>query len=717
MAKLNHIWKSPVRWLRLALVGLASVCLSTQLHAAAPDEIITIHQLKNLTPEQSALGHPVHLTGVVLCYDSGWNQLYVCDGHETGYFNSHDFLTQPQTGQLVEIFATTAAGNSLTNAKLSVLGPGAIPDAKKLELSQLGGDWSEWIETTGQVLSAENSSGRLALLLQANSQNCLVYVLGAVPGPRDLKRFVGSNIRVRGINASKIVDGHLESATVFAPGMSEITVLASVAPKSAPVPVASIGSLLNRELGSWTNTAVHINGLIVSYQPGKSLVVKDPTGVIRAQVIQFTQIQPDERVDVWGFLQVSPTEVFLDNAYFEVAQAPAQNDSLAVAPGAAAVATNLPVLTQVSDILKLRREESAQHIPVRLQGVITYADPDWRNGFFQDKGGAVYVDMSQADVRSGQHVELTGHTSSGGFSPEILGSAITILGDTNFPTPAKVDLVDLANGRLDAHWVQMDGVIRRVDQQWGHLSLSLMTPQGRFKVIIPGFDNGATPTNLIDALVSVTGACTSELNAHRQLSGITLHAPSLEQVKILEPPAADPFSITTTPIDAVATFDPDRLAGRRVKVRGVVTLRIQAQGFIVADASGGIRVLTRQSGDVQVGDIVDVLGFPVIGDFSPYLEEASFRKTGTGLLLRRQANVRRANSFAGYERQSRGRNQGAPPPKRAALRQSATRAAGRPHHFHGASRGAESFAGSSRAAIRQPAAAHRRLFHPGRRAP
>jgi PAS domain-containing protein len=30
--------------------------------------------------------------------------------------------------------------------------------------------------------------------------------------------------------------------------------------------------------------------------------------------------------------------------------------------------------------------------------------------------------------------------------------------------------------------------------------------------------------------------------------------------------------------------------------------------------------------------VVDVLGFPVIGDFSPYLEEASFRKTGVGPL-------------------------------------------------------------------------------------
>ncbi len=298
----------------VAISVLFSLCA-----ASAADEIITVHQLKNLSREQAMQGHPLHLTGVVLCYDSGWNQVYICDGHETGYFNPHNFEIQPQTGQLVEIFGTTAADSSLTNARLSVLGPGTIPPAKRLELSQLGSDWCEWIETSGRVLSAETSSGRLALLLQADSQNCLVYVLGAAPGTNDLKRFVGSKIRVHGINASKAVDGRLESASVFVPGMNEITILDSIGAKAPPVPVASIGSLLNLEPGSWTNSPVHINGLIVSYQPGKSLVVKDPTGVIRAQVIQLTQIQPDERVDVWGFLQVSPTEVFLNNAYFEVA--------------------------------------------------------------------------------------------------------------------------------------------------------------------------------------------------------------------------------------------------------------------------------------------------------------------------------------------------------------------------------------------------------------
>jgi PAS domain S-box-containing protein len=362
------------------------------------------------------------------------------------------------------------------------------------------------------------------------------------------------------------------------------------------------------------------------------MTVKDPTGTIRARVIQLTEIRGDERVDLWGFLEAGPDETFLNEAFFEVAKPPPQNSGDAASPVLLSRVAQLPaVLTKVSDILKLRPEEAMQQLAVQLRGVITYADPEWRNGFLQDRGDAIYVDLDPSQkVQSGQWVELTGRTSPGGFAPEVLSSAIEVLGTTNLPTPAQVDLEDLANGRFDSHWVEMEGLVRRVEELSGHVSLSLMTPKGRFKAIIPGFENKPLPTNLIDSLVSIEGACTSELNVRRQLSGITLHVPSLDQIKILEPAPSDPFAIGTTRIESVATFDPDRFAGRRVKIQGVVTLRMTGQGFIVQDASGGIRVLTRQTNEVQPGDLVEAIGFPAIGAFSPYLEEANFRVLGTG---------------------------------------------------------------------------------------
>jgi PAS domain S-box-containing protein len=622
------------RWVHALWV--AGIWLSTVLRAtgqsSSTGEIVTLRQLKDLTPAQAAVGPPVHIRGVVVCYDAGWHQLYLHDERETLYFNADDFVTQPVKGDLVEITGKARGTNVLENPRLTVLGQTNLPAAHALALPDLGQDHGEWVEVAGRVLSGESSRGRLALLLNDKGQNCLMYLLGR-PATNDFKPWLNCRVQVRGINASRMTGGKLESGLLFVPGPDEIKILEPAVATPAQIPVVSIGSLLNRELGAWTNQWVHINGLVVSYQPGQFMTVKDPSGVIRARVIQLTEMRGDERVDLWGFLEAGADETILNNSYFELARPPKQDLAAESSQAPLSRVARLPsVLTQVSDILKLRPEEAAQQLAVRLRGVITYADANWRNGFLQDRGDAIYVDLDpvQKNVQSGQWVELRGRTSPGGFAPEVLSTAVQVLGMTNLPTPAHVDLEDLANGRFDSHWVEMEGLVRRVDEQSGHASLSLMTPKGRFKAIIPGFENKALPTNLIDALVLVQGACTSELNVRRQLSGITLHVPSLDQIKTLEPAPVDPFAIGTTRIDAVATFDPDRFAGRRVKIQGVVTLRMPGQGFIIQDTSGGMRVLTRQTDEVRLGDLVEAIGFPAIGDFSPYLEEAVFRVLGTG---------------------------------------------------------------------------------------
>jgi signal transduction histidine kinase len=273
-------------------------------------------------------------------------------------------------------------------------------------------------------------------------------------------------------------------------------------------------------------------------------------------------------------------------------------------------------------------------MPVRLRGVITYADPEWHNLFLHDESGDIYAETTQPDVRAGQWVEMTGQTSRGGFAPEVANAVVTILGVTNLPVAARVDLQDLANGTLDAHWVQLEGVVRRVAGESSHVTLAVMTRAGRFRVILPKISNQPPPAHLVDALVSIQGACSSQLNTRGQLSGVTLHVPGLEQIRILEAVPPDAFAARTVPIKAVATFDPDRLAGRRVKVSGVVTLLLPGRGFIVEDNNGGMRVSTAEEADLRVGDTVEVLGFPAMGEFSPCLEEAIVRRTRPGLLPR-----------------------------------------------------------------------------------
>ena len=82
----------------------------------------------------------------------------------------------------------------------------------------------------------------------------------------------------------------------------------------------------------------------------------------------------------------------------------------------------------------------------------------------------------------------------------------------------------------------------------------------------------------------------------------------------------------------MAVFDLNRLAGRRVKIHGRVTLVLPGQDFYVQDGTGGIRIESIATNELQVGDSVNVLGFPAMGDFSPYLEEATFQRTGLAAL-------------------------------------------------------------------------------------
>jgi hypothetical protein len=549
----------------------------------ASGEVRTFSQYWALPQEEALKDRPVRFQCVVLCYDADWGLLYVHDGSETMYLSPRSFPTPLESGRQVEITGTTAvvAGSpALTNLHLVVAGRAELPRATPLELPDLAKDLGQWVETSGEVRVAEASSARLALVIHDRGQSCVVFVMGPLAANASFKQLVGSRVRVRGINASKLSNGRLEPASITAPGSGEVNVLEPSALAPERVPVVSIDSLLNRELGAWTNQMVHINGSIAAYKPGEFMEVKDPTGLIRVQVIQTTLAKQNEWVDAWGFLEVSPEQTLLRDGFFEQVRLRKQGAAAtSVAGVTGGVASTNQTLTRIRDVIMLSKEEAGRGIPVRLRGVITFADADWQNAFLQGRTNAVYVDLKQRDVRAGQWVEVTGQTGAGGFKPEVDNATIRVLGTTNLPSPAQVDLGDLAEGHLDAHFVELAGVVRRVQQESGHLTLTLTTPLGRFRAVILTTSNQPPPARLVDSLVRVRGACSSELNARGQISGVFLHVPSLDQIQPVQLAPLDPFAIPSIQIGAVGKFDPERLAGRRVKVSGVVTLTTRGQGF------------------------------------------------------------------------------------------------------------------------------------------
>jgi signal transduction histidine kinase/CheY-like chemotaxis protein len=297
---------------------------------------------------------------------------------------------------------------------------------------------------------------------------------------------------------------------------------------------------------------------------------------------------------------------------------------------------DLPVLTQAAQIRRLTAEQAQRGYPVDLRGVITYrcTKLGWWVTFFQDSTAGIFIFRSAVpeNVRAGDLVEVRGRTGPGDFAPVVESTHVHVVGKAPLPPAHRFPLDDLLTGREDSQWVEVTGVIRSVVIEPPFLNLGIAAGSHKFRARISEFKRDANYASLIDAEVAIRGACGALFNDKRQLIGIQLFVPSLEQVRIEQAAPSDPYALPILPTNSVMQFAPQRVVGHRLRVQGVVTLARLGQFISVQDASGGVVVFSRQSTPVQPGDRVDAVGFPAAGRYAPILEDGEFRKIGHGTL-------------------------------------------------------------------------------------
>ena len=574
-------------------------------------------------------GQPVELDGVVLCHDLGWGQLYVHDAFQAIYLNPRSFTNRLEVGERVRINGTTTWDGTvpiLTNATAIVTGRQPLPQAASLKLAELVKSHGQWVEVRGRVRVAEASRERVTLMLQEGDQKCLVYIM-QTSSTNQFRYLADCEVKVQGINASRTRDGALEAGIVFCPGLDQVAVI-SPAPESRwQLPVTPLETLLTKKLGSWTNQPVHLVGLVSAYNPGKTVIIKDPTEVLEAEVIQVTPLQPGQRVDLWGFLSLGRNRTVLADAYFEIVSRSTSETKAKPSPRTEP-AKELSPLTEIRQVKMLSKERARQNLPARVRGVLTFVDPDWHLAFLQDAAEAIFLDSAQSDLESGRYVEVVGQTEWTGFAPQLINCTTRVLGSSNWPAATRVGLQDAVNGHLDSQWVEMEGVVHHVSKESGRIAMAMAGAGGKFTATVLDFNTNGAPTGMVDSLIRVRGACGSTVNSRGQISGITLHVPSRNELSVLDPSPAEPFAMSPIAISKVATFDLERLAGRRLRVTGVVTSAPPGQGLFLQDPSGGIRIVGAGSDGYHPGEQLDVLAFPALHDFSPCLEEATIRRKG-----------------------------------------------------------------------------------------
>ncbi len=287
----------------------------------------------------------------------------------------------------------------------------------------------------------------------------------------------------------------------------------------------------------------------------------------------------------------------------------------------------LPKLTRVEQVRRLIPDEAALGYPVHIRGVVT-GDAPAPDFFVQDASAGIYVEGSTAanfTHHLGDLVEIEGVTGPGKFAPVIREISTKVVGKGTLPTTRLYSFSEISEGQRDSQWAQVRGIVRSVSidrTSWREttLAMNVSAAGGQFKVRIP-ITHEQDFSSWVDNEVRIEGVCGSLFNANRQLIGILFYVPRLNFITLGKAAREVPFS-------ALLQYSPDFGTKQRVQVRGTVQYQQPGNALFLQSGGRGLRVLTQQDTRVEIGDVLDVQGFPVVGESAPVLQDAVFHRIG-----------------------------------------------------------------------------------------
>ncbi len=310
---------------------------------------------------------------------------------------------------------------------------------------------------------------------------------------------------------------------------------------------------------------------------------------------------------------------------------------------ARAATDSLAVLRTAHQAHTLPTTEAIKGYPVHLdRAQITFYDPAIHALFIIDATDGIFVDTrgdQVPDLHAGDVVEMDAVSGPGDVEPVLLHPRFRILGNKRLPEAPLIGFDRLSTDFYDSQWVAIEGIVRSVRRPQevtyyaGHAASSsanliVTVASGQDLMDVITLDpRGGDHSNLIDARVRIRAACGTRFNQRKQIIGVHLYMPDISYIQVLEPAPADPFSLPLSETsDVMRASQHER--GHRVHVRGVVTSTWGPLQFTLMDANHGIFVHAEVPAAVSVGDLLDMVGFPSLGDYTSVLDEAIFRRSG-----------------------------------------------------------------------------------------
>lgn len=307
-------------------------------------------------------------------------------------------------------------------------------------------------------------------------------------------------------------------------------------------------------------------------------------------------------------------------------------------PGAPVKDSDAPILTTAEQIHLLTRTEAAVGHRALIRGVVTCALPWVQATVIQDATRGIYVDQLRPELgdppRLGELVEIEGVVDPGDFAPQIHARRLTRLGLGELPAPIHPSWDQLLNGSLDTQFVEIQGVVTSARED----GITLLTRGGKIKVALVGILSGTNRAALNQyegSLVRLRGCLFANWDSatHQVRVGEIRMISSV--VTVEEPAPANVFAVPLKHVPDLLLFDPQASSLRRVKVSGQIVQEYDGEYYLMEETNG-LRFVPKVAGNFELGDLVEVVGFPWLTGPSPVLREALARKIGVAPLPKAQ---------------------------------------------------------------------------------
>ncbi len=580
--------------------------------------------------EELPVGSAVHLEGKVTYADVPGSRFWLQD--ETGAIvvRQNPYSTGVHAGDRVAVDATKASRydpvqgpGSLLLANLRIHSSSArirLPQPIPVDLTNLPGPEKNGIGIQMSVIVRDaylDVYGRVHLNLSDFGSGIEAVVDQQLAA--NYSGLVNARVRIVGLSEQIVnANGERLSQHIWVSSGADVTVV-QAAPSSDNL--YSIRDLYRQNSAANGGHRIRIRGH-AGASSQNSIMIEDPWGALECHFPQGQYFPVGTPIEVSGFPGSYGLRIELYHS--RVTRIPEAQVDLVDR------ATAFPKpLETVASIRQLTPERAALALPVRVTGVITAFDPIWRQIYFQDQSSGIYLKYSGDPVglRVGERVTVNAITNAGHFAPVILAPRFKDRGSSALPVPIPVNYDDAAAGRLDSQYVVIEGVVHplKFAEQPDHpiLTFELYTAIGQIHVSTsPGFPDLRASGNLEDARVRIQGAFGTIYNAKRQLVGYQLTISSPSEIKVIDPPIRNPFSMEITSIGNLLRFSPGFRFGHRVKVSGTVVL--VSRGFVyIQDVSGGVEIRGDHP-DLHLGNRIEAVGYATLaGRYSPVITDAT----------------------------------------------------------------------------------------------